>query len=41
MNNQLDRVEIATRGLQAILIIAGSPLIAAALLESRRRMKER
>lgn len=41
MNPSADRLATAMRGIQAVLIVAGAVLIAAAILESRRRMRDR
>jgi|DewCreStandDraft_4_1066084.scaffolds.fasta_scaffold03500_31 hypothetical protein len=41
MTQPTDRLTAAVRGMQAVLIIAGAVLVAVALLESRRRMKDR
>lgn len=41
MNPSTDRLTTAMRGIQAVLIVAGALLIAAAILESRRRMRDR
>ncbi|GIU80911.1 MAG: hypothetical protein KatS3mg005_4149 [Bryobacteraceae bacterium] len=41
MNTSSDRLDIALRGIQAVLILAGAALVAVAILESRRRMRDR
>lgn len=41
MNPSTDRLTTAMRGMQAVLIVAGALLIAVAILESRRRMRDR
>ncbi len=41
MNQTPDRFTTAMRGIQAVLIVAGAVLVAVALLESRRRMRDR
>lgn len=41
MNTPSDRLDTAVRGIQAVLILAGALLVAVALLEGRRRMRDR
>lgn len=41
MNTPSDRLDTALSGIQAVLILAGAVLVAVAILESRRRMKDR